>query len=393
MTTSFDQMIDRKGSGSVKWERMSPRASRPDALPMWVADGDYPSPQPVIEALQNRAAHPIYGYAYVKPQFSQVTANWMATHHNWQVDPQWVTFCPGVVPALSMAIFTLTQPGDQILIQRPVYHPFTNITRDLGRNIISNTLLLKDGRYEIDFADFEAKAADPKTTLMLLCNPHNPTGRVLTREELTTMGDICHRHGVTIVSDEIHADLVFPGHTHVPMASLDTPWASKIITCHAPSKTFNIAGLQASAIIIPDDDLRATFRRALAAFHIDGPNAFAMDGYITAYDQCADYVTQQLAYLEGNLACFSDFLAQHMPKIKLIAPQGTYLLWLDCRELFGQDEQVQDFFMQSANIAINPGSLFGAEGNCFVRLNMACPRTTLMQGLERLKTAYQALGL
>lgn len=384
----FDKVIERRGTGSTKWDNLTMRVSNPNALPMWVADSDFACAQPIVDAIVKRAAHPIYGYAYVPPEFAQVTASWLSRRHDWQIDPDWVLFSPGVVPALSLAVQTFTEPGDEVIIQRPVYHPFSNVVRENGRNVSSNQLIWRDGRYEVDFVDLERRAKSPKAKLMLLCSPHNPCGRVFTEQELARMVEICIENHVLIVSDEIHADIVYKGHVHTVVAGLNPLWGRHVITCHAPSKTFNIAGLEASAVIVPDKALRDRMRRALETAHINVPNAFAMAGYLAAYSQCDEYLNKQLEYLEANVEYVDRVLREKMPKIHLVEPEATYLLWLDCRELGLSAAEITEFFVEEAAIAINPGDLFGPEGAGFVRINIACPRAIVEQAMRQLKEAY-----
>lgn len=388
MSDEFDQIIVRKGTGSTKWDNLTMRVSNPDALPMWVADSDFACAGPIVEAMVRRAAHPIYGYAYVPPEFAGVTADWLKKRHHWTVSPDWVLYSPGVVPALSLAVQTFTKPGDEVIIQRPVYHPFSNVVRENGRCVSANRLIYREGRYEVDFEDLERRAKSPKAKLMLLCNPHNPTGRVFTRTELARIAEICIANQVLIVSDEIHADIVYGSCVHTVLAGMNPLWSDYVITCHAPSKTFNIAGLEASAVIISNDALRAAMKSALEATHINVPNAFAMAGYLAAYSQCEDYLERQLIYLQNNVRFVDERLRETMPKIRLVQPEATYLLWLDCTNLGLDAEGVTEFFVEEAAIAINPGDLFGPEGSGFVRMNIACPRSVLEQAMKQLEMAY-----
>lgn len=388
MKYDFESVIPRKGTGSTKWDHVTMRVSNPDALPLWVADSDFRCPEPVVEAVRRRAAHPIYGYAYVPEEFYQVTADWLKKRHGWQVDQKWVLFCPGVVPALAMAVQVFTEPGDEVIIQRPVYHPFTNVVTESSRRVSSNSLVYRDGQYHIDFEDFERRAASPRAKVFLLCNPHNPVGRVWTEEELIRLVRICVRNRVLIVSDEIHADLVYPGYSHRVLAHVAFKWADQIITCHAPSKTFNIPGLAASSVIISDPRVRKRMEQALSAIHMNVPNAFAMEAYRAAYSQCEDYLEQQISYLQDNISYVETCLRQ-MPGIRLVRPQATYLLWLDCTGMGLKGEEVTGFFVEEAALAVNPGSLFGPEGECFVRMNIACPREILRQAMSQLKNAYE----
>ncbi len=392
MDYHFDEWIPRKGTGCTKWDNLSMRISNPNALPMWVADCDFICPEPVVRAVQARAEHPIYGYAFVPGEFGQVTAQWMQRRHGFSMDPQWALFSPGVVPALAMAVLTFTQPGDEVILQTPVYHPFANIVRGSGRVVSGNPLVEKDLHYTIDFEDLERRAASPKAKLMLLCNPHNPVGRVWTEEELKRIAEICAKHQVLLVSDEIHADIVFDGHRHVVAGQASPETIQNMIICHAPSKTFNLAGLEASAVIVPNSELRAKLKATFDYTHINVPNDFAMAAYLAAYSQCDDYLQQLLPYLWGNILTVEQGLRQRMPRIRMARPEGTYLLWLDARGLGMTDEEVIHFFMEDCAIGVNPGSLFGREGEGFVRLNIASPRVMILRALDQMEQAYRKCG-
>lgn len=392
MHYDFDREIPRKGTRCTKWDNLTMRVSNPNALPMWVADCDFTCPAPVVQAVQKRAAHPIYGYAFVPPEFGSVTADWLRRRHGFSCSPESILFSPGVVPALSLAVQAFTQPGDEVLIQTPVYHPFRNVVRAAGRIPNANPLLFDGERYTIDFADLARRAASPKVKLMLLCSPHNPVGRVWTREELAQVAQICADHNVILVSDEIHADIVYDGHTHTVAADASPETANNMILCHAPSKTFNIAGLEASSVVIPAPALREAMRNALDGAHINVPNVFAMEAYLAAYTQCDDYLEQMLPYLWGNICYVEETLKKYMPRIRLVKPEGTYLLWLDGRKLGICDQEVINFFVNDCAIAVNPGSLFGPEGACFVRLNIACPRATVEQAMAQMQAAYTKRG-
>ena len=342
---------------------------------------------------RRRAAHPIYGYAFVPPEFGPVTAAWLERRHGFSCDPDSILFSPGVVPALSVAVQTFTQPGDEVIIQSPVYHPFANVVRAAGRTVSANPLRFDGAYYTIDFEDLERRAASDRAKVMLLCSPHNPVGRVWTRDELARIARICADNGVILVSDEIHSDIVFDGHVHTVAAVASPETASNMILCHAPSKTFNIAGLEASSVVIPDPALRGAMRTALDGAHINVPNVFAMEAYLAAYTECDDYLEQLLPYLWDNILLVDRTLKAEMPRIRMTRPEGTYLLWLDGTQLGLDDKGVTDFFVNDCAVAVNPGSLFGREGECFVRLNIACPRATVRKALDQMRAAYARKGL
>lgn len=392
MQYDFDKVIERRGTGSTKWDNLKMRVNNPAALPMWVADCDFECPAPVVRAVQERAAHPVYGYSFVPKDFGLVTSRWMYRRHAYECDPRGILFAPGVVPALSVAVQAFSNPGDEVIIQSPVYHPFANVVRAAGRTVSVNPLLYDGTGYSIDFEDLERRAAAPKAKVMLLCSPHNPVGRVWSVQELARIAEICAQSGVLLVSDEIHADIVYEGNVHTVVAQASPQTAYNMIMCHAPSKTFNIAGLEASAVIVPDAKLRDRMQAALDGAHINVPNIFAMPAYLAAYTECDDYLEQELRYLWENILTVERALQRDLPRIRMTRPEGTYLLWLDGRGLGLDDTGVTDFFVNDCGIAINPGSLFGEEGAGFVRLNIACPRATLERALEQMRQAYLARG-
>lgn len=392
MNYNFDEIIERKGTRCSKWDNVGPRTGNPDALPMWVADTDFRTPQPVIDAVMARAQHPIYGYTYEADDYKLATKQWLSKRHGWEIDIDWVLFCTGVCPVLNSAVQCLSDPGDEIIIQRPVYHPFGFAVDDNSRIISDNCLTFKDGRYTVDFEDLERRAASPKAKLMILCNPHNPVGRVWTRDELTHMAEICLKHNVVMVSDEIHSDLMLFGSKHTPVASIDERFAMNTITCYAPSKTFNMAGLCGSGIVVPNPEIREKLKKCFKRNRTVQENIFAAPAYIAAYTKSEDYVTQLLPYLEGNVRYLDEYLKTNMPKIKLVQPEALFLMWLDCRELGVTPEELDHFFIWESRVAVNRGGMFGDEGLGFERLNVGCPRATLEKGLTQLHEQYVARG-
>jgi cysteine-S-conjugate beta-lyase len=389
MKYNFDEVINRKNTQSSKWDNVGARVGNAKALPMWVADTDFRCPQPVIDVVKARAEHMIYGYPYTVPEFKEATINWVQKRHGWEIQPDWIVFATGIVPVFNTMIQAFTEIGDEVIIQRPVYHPFGFAVVDNDRVISDNSLLYEHGQYRIDFADLEKRAASPKAKIMILCNPHNPVGRVWEKADLIEIAEICLRHNVILISDEIHSDLIFSGHKHVPVASLDERYAMNTVTCYAPSKTFNIAGLRGSGIVAPNPKLRKGLELQFKKNRSIQQNVFALPAYIAAYNECEDYLEQLLPYLEGNVKFLDVFLKAHMPKIKLVKPEGTYLMWLDCSELGLSGDTLSDFFINKCLVAVNRGDGFGPEGAAFVRLNIGCPRATLEQGLKQILEQYK----
>lgn len=390
MNYDFSRLTDRRGTYSTKWDNVGNRIGNPNALPMWVADMDFPAPQPVIEAVRRRAESGIYGYAYLPPEFREATVRWMRLRHGWDISQGSVLYISSILPVLFAAVQTFTEPGDKIILQRPVYYPFLQAVENQGRVISSNSLLLKDGRYEMDFEDLERRAADPKAKLMFLCNPHNPVGRVFSREELERVGEICLRNHVLVISDEVHSDFIYPGHKHIPMASVSAEFAANTITAVSPSKSFNTAGLRAAAMITFQDELRDRLNVVLQNDRAVSISTFGLDAYIAAYNGGEEYMDQLVPYLEGNIRYLDSALKAGMPKIKLIQPEGTYLMWLDCRELGLKDPELDHFFTDEAEVGLDKGFWFGKEGSGFMRMNVACPRATVEEAVRRMQRAYDA---
>lgn len=389
MKYRFDQIIDRKGTYSSKWDNVGPRIGNPDALPMWVADMDFPAPQPVIDAVRRRAESGIYGYAYLPPEFETATARWMRVRHNWDISGGEVSYASSILPILFSAVQAYTEPGDFVILQRPVYYPFLQAVENQGRIISNNALVLCGDRYEIDFEDLERRAAEPKAKLMFLCNPHNPVGRVFSTEELERVGEICLKHHVFLVSDEVHSDFIYPKHRHIPIASISPKFAANTITAVAPSKTFNTAGLRTAAMITFNSELCNRMNTTLQNNRAASISTFGLDAYIAAYTSGDEYLEQLLTYLTGNIRYLDETLKAFTPRIKLIPPEGTYLMWLDCRELGLDDSSLDDFFTNQAAVGLDKGFWFGAEGSGFMRMNVACPRATLEEAMRRIQRAYQ----
>ncbi|MDU4961774.1 MAG: MalY/PatB family protein [Sporomusaceae bacterium] len=383
----FDELIDRRGTECKKWDTYGE-----DVVPMWIADTDFKCPQPVIDALVKRAQHGIYGYPVNLKKFEQSVANWQKKRFGWNIDPDWVEYTPAVIPAIVYAMRAFTNPGDNIVIQMPAYHPFHDIIPHNGRHILGNNLIPKaDGSYEIDFDNLEELLSRKRTTMFLLCSPHNPIGKCFTREELTKMAALCLKHHVFVVSDEIHSDIVYKGSKHIPFGSLSPEVADNCVVCVNPSKTFNIAGVRTGAVVIPNRHIHDLFYRPLEDNKAYGRTVFGTLPIEVAYNECDYYADQLLAYLEGNLAYLQQFVVKRIPRIKVTPTQATYLIWLNCKDLNLPPKQLQDFFLTKAKVAMNEGSTFGPGGAGFMRLNIACPRSRLVEALNRIEAAVNQL--
>jgi cystathionine beta-lyase len=388
MNFNFDQIIDRKGSSCIKYDGMGKFLGADDALPMWVADMDFLTPNYITDAIITRAEHGVFGYPMREESYFTSLMGWLKRRHQWEVMRDWITFCPGVVPAVNMAVLAFTQPGDKIITQPPVYFPFFTAVTDHKRELVYNQLILKDGRLCMDFANLE-KLAREGAKMLILSNPHNPGGSVWTREELTQMAEICLKYNVLIISDEIHCDLIYKPFKHTPVASLSHEISMQTITTVAPSKTFNLSGLSTSSVIIENDSLRRKFNATLDHLHIGGGNIFGNIASEEAYLHGDQYVDELMAYLMLNIETLEQYVVTHLPKIKVIRPESTFLVWLDCREMGLNDKDLNDFFLLKAKIGLNPGIMFGPGGEGFMRMNIGCPKATLIQGLGQIKEAFE----
>jgi cystathionine beta-lyase len=379
MIYDFDSCPDRRGTESDKWGKYPT-----DVLPLWVADMDFVSPEPVRQALLERVQHGLFGYGHELPELRELILARMADRYRWQIQPEDILFMPGVIRGFNLACHTLAEPGGGVFIQTPAYPPMLVAPRHAGlKRQQAELKLSSNGSYEIDWDAFETSLT-PETRLFILCNPHNPVGRVFRHDELERMADICLRRGITICSDEIHADLLYSGHVHTPIASLNDETARNTITLMAPSKTFNIAGLDCSFAIIQNPDLRTRYKHATRGL-VSGVNILGWTAAIAAYRDGQEWLTQVLGYLESNRDFLFDFVKRELPGIKIVKPEATYLAWLDCRESGLEDPY--DFFLQKAKVALNDGKTFGQGGKGFVRLNFACPRSTLESALNKMKSA------
>lgn len=387
----FDRVIDRRGTGCEKWDFMEAVFKAKDLVPLWVADMDFASPPEVVRALVRRAEHGVFGYTgYTDGYFNAVTG-WMLRRHGWEIRREWVVPCPGVVPALNALVRTFTRPGDRVIVQQPVYHPFMLAAENNGRRVINNELRLDGGRYVMDLDDLEKKAAAHRARMLILCSPHNPVGRLWTRGELEELGRVCADHGLLVVSDEIHSDLVLGGRRHVPFASVSDALAARSVVCTAPSKTFNLAGLQTANLIIPDAKLRAEYIAAQEECGFFSANAFGAVALEAAYAHGEEWLDALIGYIEANLRFLADYITDRLPGVRLIEPEATYLAWLDFRDLGMDSRALKDFLRRRAAVALGEGHIFGRGGEGFARVNMACPRALLEEGFDRLERAVKAL--
>ncbi|SFL32036.1 MalY/PatB family protein [Pelosinus propionicus] len=383
----FDKIIPRQGTGSRKWDALENVFGSNDVLPLWIADMDFSSPKAVSTAIIDRASHPIYAYNTQEKSLYQSLIEWAKKRHGWEIEEEWILLAPGVVPSISLSIFALSEPGDGIIIQPPVYPPFFASIKDNERKVVENPLLLKNGHYEIDFEDLEKKLADPNNKLLLLCSPHNPVGRVWKREELEKVYELCQKYGVDVLADEIHNDLVFQGHKHTVFASLGTPVCKQSITFMAASKTFNVAGLNFSFIIVPCKRRRGLIQNWITKLHISRNNIFGGIGTEAAYRDGEDWLDALLIYLEKNADTLVDFIQTRLPEVKVSKPEGTYLVWLDFRAYFTNDKELQKFLIHTAKVGLNAGRNFGTQGEGFARINIATQRSVLLEALTRIEKA------
>lgn len=385
----FDTIIDRKNTDCLKYDFAKRRGMPEDVLPLWVADMDFKTSSYVEDALAERARHGIFGYSESQTPYFEIVRDWMKRHHDWEVKEPWLIKTPGVVFALAMAVKAYTEPGDGVLIQSPVYYPFSEVIEDNGRRIVSNTLVLgEDHKYHIDFEDFERQIKENQIKLFFLCNPHNPVGRVWTTEELTRLGDICLKYQVTVVSDEIHSDFIFRG-KHQVFADLKKEYADITVTCTAPSKTFNLAGLLLSNIFISNRELRHKFRQQVNAAGISQLSPFGLVACETAYTQGEEWYQAMLAYVAENIAFTKEYVEKHLPGVEMVEHEGTYLVWLDFRKTGLSVEELEDLIVNRAKLWLDSGKIFGKSGEGFQRINVACPRQILEEALHRIGEQLQ----
>lgn len=381
MRYDFDTIIPRHGTNSYKWDS----AADAGVLPMWVADMDFQTAPAIVNALQRRVSHGIFGYTRVPDGYYEAVTNWFERRHGWTIRKDWIIYTSGVVPAISAIIKALTGPGDKVLVQTPVYNCFFSSIRNNGCRCVSSPLVRLGDTFVIDYEDLEAKASDPDVKILLLCNPHNPAGRVWTRDELLQVGDICLRNGVTVVSDEIHCELTYPGHDYTPFASLSEQFLQNSVTCLSPSKAFNTAGLQIANIVSADEGMRRKIDKAININEVCDVNPFGVEATIAAYNEGEEWLDALREYLEANYQCMKSFCREYLPDFPVAALEGTYLVWMDCPSLHMASEELERLLLEKARLWLNAGTMYGSEGEGSMRWNIACPRPVLIKGLKRFR--------
>lgn len=385
----FDEFFNRSNTQSVKWDLTDKIFQNPDLLPLWVADMDFLTPQPIRDAIIKRAKHGIYGYTYFPTKYYDAIINWFQRRHNWVIEKEWLVYTPGVIPALNFSIQAMSKPGDKVIIQNPAYPPFYSAVRNNSRLRLLNPLIFSDGHYEINFGDLALKGKDSRAKILILCNPHNPTGRVWTKNELIRLGEICLENGILVLSDEIHCDLIYPEYQHTPFASISDEFAQNSITCTSPSKTFNLPSLHVSNIIIPNPKIQELFKKVVRSIGIREPNCFAYIALEKGYNECEEWLNEMLRYVKGNLEFLKSFLKEKIPEISVIEPEGTYLVWLDFRKLISDSKELSKFLLKKAKVALFEGYIFGKGGKGFERINIACPRSILEEALKKIAQAIK----
>lgn len=379
MTYNFDKIVNRRNTNSMKWNVAD------NELPMWVADMDFETAPEIMEAIQKRAAHGCFGYADVPDEWYDAYINWWKNRHDFTINKDWLMFCTGVVPAISSIVRKLTTPAEKVLIQTPVYNIFFNSILNNGRQVLESPLVFDGERYNIDFDDLERKLSDPQTTLMILCNPHNPAGNIWNREELERIGELCFKHHVVVISDEIHCDITRPGTSYIPFASVSDKCKYNSVTCIAPTKTFNIAGLQTAAISVPDEVLRHKVWRGINTDEVAEPNVFAVEAAVAAFNNGVEWLDELRKYIFGNKDYALEYITKEIPELKAVYSDATYLLWIYLKDMPGCAKEAAHYIRKETGLYISCGSQYGGDGSSFVRMNLACPREVLVDGLRRLK--------
>lgn len=382
MNYDFDKIIDRRGTNSLKWN--VPK----EELPMWVADMDFEAAPEILRAIMDRAAHGVFGYSVVPKEWNDAYAGWWERRHSFRMDPDWLLFCSGVIPAISGVIGRLMKTDEKILIQPPVYNGFYHVIERSGRELVESPLIYDGESYEMDFEDLEQKLADPKVSLMLLCNPQNPSGRIWTKEELKQVGDLCAKYHVLVVSDEIHCDITDPGYSYIPFASVSDTCGDNSITCIAPTKAFNLAGLKTAAVMVPDKELREQVKKGIQANEASEPNAFSVDAAIAAFTKGEPWLEAMRAYIWENKKCVENFLKKELPQVHMVSGKASYLVWLEY-SLLGEKRNFSSFLRKHAGLYLVDGKEYGENGSSFLRMNVGCPRSYVLEGLMRLKKGVE----
>jgi cystathionine beta-lyase len=387
---NFDEPVRREGTNCIKYDLREVTFGVKDVIPMWVADMDFNTPEFIVKSLNDRLNHEIYGYSFRPPEYFSSIINWLSIRHNWKIEKEWISFCPGIVPALNFCTLAFTEPGDNIIVQPPVYFPFFSAVESHGRKLKHNRLTESDGNWAMDYDSLIA-SIDGKTKMIMLSNPHNPVGRVWTPDELDRLADICLKNNILIISDEIHCDLVLPGFNHTPLASLSDKIADHTITCIAPSKTFNLAGLSTSSVIISNPVLRKSFNRIVENLHVGNGNIFGTTASIAAYSLGHDWLNALLDYIDNNIDFVKDYCRKMIPEIIPVQPEATYMIWLDCRKFGMTGKELQNFFVSRAGVGMNEGTTFGPGGEGFMRMNLGTTHQTVMKAMEQIEKAVSTL--
>lgn len=392
MKYNFNERIDRSENHSAKWAELGMKFGRNDLTPMWVADMDIKTAPEILEAMRNKLEQEIFGYVYRPDSYYESAANWLKKRFGYEISPATLIHSPGVVPSMSILVKMLTKETDKILIQSPVYPPFASSVKDNGKTLVENNLVKdENGYYTVDFEDLEKKLSCEDVTLFILCNPHNPVGRVWKKDELEKMGELCRKYNVRILADEIWRDLIMPGHKHIPMASLSKEIEDITITLFSPTKSFNLAGLQASFATFPRAEERKEFDNILGQMDVKRNNPFSLVAFETAYEKCEDWLEELILHIDGNMQYVVDFISEKLPEIKVVKPEGTYLMWLDFNGTKIPQDKIQEFLINEAKVAMNDGGSFGSNGKGFARMNVACPRYMVEEAMERIEKALKNL--
>lgn len=385
---NFDEIVPREETDCIKYDAREWIFKTNDVLPLWVADMDFKTPDFIVDAIKKRAEHEIYGYTFKPDSYFESIIGWMKRRHGWKIKKEWISFSPGVVAGLTLAVETFSNPGDEVVVQPPVYFPFFDCVKGTKRKMTENPLKLENGRYTFDFGDLKSKITK-NTKLLLLCNPQNPGGMVWTRKELEELSNICLENNIMVISDEIHSDLIYKGHKHIPFATISEEAANNCMVCMAPSKTFNVAGLASSVVIIPNKTKFARYERALGVGHLGMGNIFGSVALEAAYANGDEWLEQMLDYLWKNYLLLEDFFKNKLPKVRVMKPEATYLVWLDFTAYGMNDDELTKFVVEQAKVGLNNGGKFGLGGDGWLRINIGCPRSTLQEALERLERAFK----